>query len=449
MCTLAGTGGNALTTPPDPAGHPSAAGIPAPAAATEAGEATEAADVARSVGRGLVGVTAAGWLGNVLSYLLLLAAARTLGSNDYASVVTLINLLLIGSVPSFALQAVGARRMAAGEPDGLWRAGLAIGVGTAILLLLISPLLEAFLHLPSTLGLVFVALALPATAIQGLCQGVLQGEQRFAGLAAVTFVGIAGKSFAGLLGLLITHDATVTMLAVAVGVTVAGAGSAAALPELRGNVGGRLRPVIVEAGHASHAYGVFLLLSVADVLLARHALDDRAAAVYAAGSILTKATLWLPQSVANVLFASLADAERHHRVFARAVTAIAALAAVIVGLCWLLGSLVTTIVAGDKYPELDDKIWLFAILGGCLAITQFTLVAGLAVRSVGVTALIWLTVAAEAVGVFSRSHPSVTGVIELVGAINLISAAVAVGLRFRPSGATRPDSALVAGPGAG
>ncbi|HEX2903784.1 MAG TPA: hypothetical protein VHO01_10060 [Jatrophihabitans sp.] len=404
-------------------------------------------DAAPAVGRGLAGVTVAGWLGNVLSYLLLLAAARSLSSDDYAAVITLINLLLVGSVPSFALQAVAARRVAAGQPAGLWRAGLLVGVGVAVLLLLITPILQAFLRLPSAFGLLFVAIALPATALQGLCQGVLQGEQRFLGLAVVTFVGIAGKSFAGLLGLLLSHSATVTMLAIAVGVSAAAAGSVAALAELyrqQAPAWRRLRPLVVEAGHASHAYGAFLLLSVADVLLARHVLPEHAAAVYAAGSILTKATLWLPQSVANVLFASLADVERHRLVFVRAVAAIAGLAAVIVALCLPLGRLADTIVVGHRYPELAGTIWLFAVLGGCLAIVQFTLVAGLAVRSVAVTTLIWLTVVAEAIGVLSLgAHPAVTSVIRLMCLINLVSAGVAVAMRLLP------PSALVARPRSG
>jgi hypothetical protein len=392
------------------------------------------------VARGLVGVTVAGWLGNVLSYLLLLAAARRLGTADYAELVTLFNLLLVGSVPSFALQAVAARRMATRQADGLWQAGLSIGVGAALLIAAISPLLVAFLHLPSTYGVLFVAVSMPGTALQGLCQGVLQGEQRFVGLAATTFIGIAGKSFAGLVGLFVTDSAAPTMFAIAIGVSLAAAVSAFGLPELRRRASSGLRalgPLITECGHASHAYGVFLLLSVADVLLARHVLPTSAAALYAAGSILTKATLWLPQSVANVLFASLADTERHHRVFARAVASIAALAGALVLGCWLLGSLVAEVVGGNKYPQLDGQVWLFAILGGCLAIVQFTLVAGLAVRSVGVTALIWLTVLAEAVAVLSlRGQPSVREVIGTVCLINLVSAGCAVGLRLRPT--TRP-----------
>jgi O-antigen/teichoic acid export membrane protein len=389
-----------------------------------------------TVTRGLIGVTAAGWLGNIGSYLLLLAAARLLDAADYGELVTLFNLLLVGSVPSFALQAVAARRMATGQADGLWQAGLAVGFGAAVLIAASTPLLVAFLHLPTPAGVLLVALSMPGTAVQGLCQGVLQGEQRFGGLAATTFAGITGKSAGGLIGLFAVGGAVPTMLAIWIGVSVAGALSVLPLPELRrhGRQGLRmLRPLLAECGHASHAYGVFLLLSVCDVLLARHVLPSSAAAVYAAGSILTKATLWLPQSVANVLFASLTDTERHHRVFGRAVASIAGLALALVALSWLFGPLAATVVGGDRYPQLGSQIWLFAVLGGCLAVVQFTLVAGLAVRNVAVTALIWLTVAAEVVTVLALvDHPSVREVIGLVCLINLLSAGCAVALRLLP-----------------
>lgn len=396
-----------------------------------------AATDGQPMGRGLAGVTAAGWLGNILSYLLLLAAARRLGNLDYAELVTLFNLLLIGSIPSFALQAVAARRMATGQAHGLWQAGLAIGFGAALLIAVASPLLVAFLHLPGAAGSLLVAVSMPGTALQGLCQGVVQGEQRFAGLAGATFAGIAGKSAAGLIGLLAGGTATVTMTAIAVGVSLAAALSVLALPELRHRSSarlGELGPLIAECGHASHAYGVFLLLSVSDVLLARHVLPASTAAVYAAGSVLTKASLWFPQSIANVLFASLADRDRHHRVFGRAVAAIAGLAAVLSLASWLLGRLVAAVVGGNRYPQLAPDVWLFALLGGCLAIMQFSLVAGLAIRSVSVTALIWLSVAAEAVGVLALGgHPAVRTVIGLVAAINLVTACSAVLLRLAPS----------------
>ena len=383
--------------------------------------------------RGLLWVTVAGWLGNLLSYLLLLLAARQLGIADYAELVTLLNLLLIGSVPSFALQAVAARRVATGSADGLLEAGTAVGLAAALLTVLLAPALVAFLHLPGLAGPLLLALAMPGTALQGLCQGVWQGEQRLTGLAVATFVGTAGRSGGGLLGLFAGGTSTTAIAALAVGVSVPAVGCVLALPELRRRGQRSLLSLVAEVGHASHAYGVFLLLSVSDVLLARHVLSTPEAAVYAAGSVLTKASLWLPQSVANVLFASLTDSERHHRVFARAAAGLAGLGVAIVTGCWLLAGLVTEVVGGGRYPQLRVDAWLFATLGCCLAVLQFTLVAGLAVRNMMVTSLIWATVAAEAVLVLSLGpHPSVRLVIATMAALNLLTAIAAVLLRLVP-----------------
>jgi hypothetical protein len=446
----------------------SGAGLPDRVLPGVAGTALAGRALPEPTARGLVGVTVAGWLGNILSYLLLLAAARRLGTADYAELVTLFNLLLIGSVPSFALQAVAARRVATGSSDGLLQAGAAIGLAAALLIGVLSPLLVAFLHLPGLGGPLLVAASMPGTALQGLCQGVWQGEQRLTGLAAATFLGTAGRSAGGLLGLFAGGTSTAVIGALAIGVSLPAAGCVLSLPELGrrrssaaataqlaggaqpagwaevvdgaelvngSQPAGRklLLPLIIEAGHASHAYGVFLLLSVSDVLLARHVLPTSAAAVYAAGSVLTKATLWLPQSVANVLFASLTDEDRHHRVFARAASALAGLGLAITASCWLLSGLVTEVVGGNRYPQLRSDVWLFALLGGCLAVLQFTLVAGLAVRSVGVTALIWTTVAAEVAIVLSLDgHPTARLVVGLMCLVNLITATLAVLLRLAP-----------------
>jgi hypothetical protein len=354
----------------------------------------------RTVAGGLFGVTSAALLGNVLSYLVLLIAARSLASPDYGALVTLLNLVLIGSVPTFALQTVAARHTVADTGYALRETAILVGVSLGALLVLLAPVLSAFLRLDGIAGPVLVGLALPGLALQGLCQGVWQGREDFHKLAATTLGGLVGRSAPPLIALVLGASTTVTIAALTAGVTVAALLSAATIPELRRGGALRLRaiqPVLLETAHAAHGYGVFLLLSVCDLLLARHALTTPEAAVYAAGSVLTKAALWLPQSVANVLFASLADSRRHRAVLMRGLAGLAIISVVLIAATLVLGKLAATVVGGAKYPALGSQAWLFVMLGCFLATIQFTLVAGLAVRRVHVAGLIWLCVAAEIV----------------------------------------------------
>jgi O-antigen/teichoic acid export membrane protein len=397
---------------------------------------------------GFVGVTAAGLLGNSLSYLLLLVAARRLASVEYGELVTLLNILLVGYVSQLAIQTVVARRVATHARAGLLRATLLIGFGASLVLAVLTPALKVFLHLPGWAGLLFVAAALPAIAVQGLCQGIWQGLGRFHALAISTFVGIVGRSGVGLAGLLIGKTSTITLGSITTGVTVAAAFTFAATPHARQSIAHtphELRHLLAECGYASHAFGVFLLLSATDLLLARHTLSTTSAAVYAAGSVLTRIALWFPQSIANVLFASLTDVEKHRVLFIRAVAALTGLGALMVAGSFVLNRLVTAIVAGNKYPELRPDVWLFAGLGASLAILQFALVAGLAVRSTVTTVLLWLAIATE-VGVVLTlgQHATVHRIVASVCVINLVAAVTAVLIRIRTGhagDAARPEVA--------
>jgi hypothetical protein len=418
----------------------------------------------RDLARGFVGVTAAAMLGNVFAYVLLLTAARVLHVRDYSAFVALMNLLLVGSVPAFALQAVAARRVATGQVHDLIRVsgGLALGVG--LLFLLLTPLEVAFLHLPMPMAAIFLALALPGVAMQGLCQGVWQGHQRFAGLAMTTFAGMLGRSGAALAGLVLGGTATSTLGALAAGVSVTAAVCLLKLPrharmdsneqpsgvEEGASLIAESSSLLTESAHAAHAYGVFLLLSVMDLLLASHVLDTRSAAVYAAGSVMTKAALWLPQSVAHVLFASMTDHGRHRDLFLRAAGAIIVLGAAVVAVCALAGGLVSVVVAGNQYPELDSDIWLFAALGACLAVMQFALVSGLAIRSGRVTAIIWLAIAAEVGYVLGVDDQNgVRSIILGVLLLNVVAASASLLLRagLRPASEAETDSDAAAGRG--
>lgn len=388
--------------------------------------------------RGFAGVTAASVLGNVFSYVLLLTAARRLNVADYSALISLLNVLLIGSVPQFALQAVVARRVATGSTHDLLRVGAGLAAAVGVLFALIAPAEVAFLHLSGPIPPLLVALAVPGTALQGFCQGVWQGKQRFAALAAATFAGLAGRTGLGLAGLLIGGTATSALTALALGVTAVAAVCLLLLPRLghateesaRHELVAETRSLLAECAVAAHAYAVLLLLSVADVLLANHVLDRHAAAVYAAGSIMTKTALWLPQSAANVLFASMTDHGRHRELFLRAVSGLAGLGAVLIACGWFAGRLASTVISGNRYPELHSHVWLFAALGSCLAVIQFAVVSGLAIRDGRAAWVAWLTVVTEVIGVYALGKdPGVGAIVLTVAIVNVVAAAAAVALR--------------------
>jgi O-antigen/teichoic acid export membrane protein len=395
---------------------------------------------------------------NALAYLLLLGGAHALHRAAYGELVALLGVLLVGTVPSLALQTVTARRVAtASELHGLCAATVLLGAGAALVLIALSPPLASFLHLPSVAGLLWIAAALPATAAFGTVLGVQQGSRRFWPLAWITFAQGAGRSGGGLVGLQVGHTAAASAAGVAIGSTAMFAAARMMMPRharLRGygplDVLG-LRSVVTEVGHAAHAYGAFLVLASMDVLLARHVLSADEAGLYGAGSVITRAALWLPQSIVLLVFARMTHRADHHRVVRRAGGVVVACGvAAVLGVA--MASDLVVAVLGGKYLELTSFGWLYALVGAFLAIVQFGVLAGLAVRRAGRIVALWLAMAAEIVAVLLVG-PSATPlrVVATVATVVGVSAAVTFGLaalgRERHGSADQPVSLAGHGPG--
>jgi O-antigen/teichoic acid export membrane protein len=386
---------------------------------------TGSAQAVRSSAGPAAAVTAAGFGANLLSYAVLLAAVHVLSPSGYGQIVVLLNVLLVGTVPSFAVQTVTARRVAVGDTAGTARATAVVALIASGLVVALSPALTAFLHLSHVGDLLLVAAALPGVTALGMYQGILQGQRRFAGLAAVLVLGALGRSGCGLIGLLVGHGTSLALAGAMVGTT-----ACAVL------VGVRLRGVLAagppaaplrEIGHALHAHGTFWFLSTLDLLLARHVLSSHLAAVYATGSVVTRAALWLPQSVATLVFAHLTDAQRHGRLLRRALAVVAGVGAVVVAATAAMPELVAKVVGGGRYPELVPYCWLFATLGGALAVLQLGMVAGLALRRTRQTIVLWAAVAADSVLVLSSSPPvSIGRVVGPVVATTVVAAVASV-----------------------
>ena len=155
----------------------------------------------RSLRRDALVLAAGMAVANAGNYAFNVVMAFLLGPEAYGALAALLALVLVGSVPGLALQAVVARRttLAGGIswPGAGWLVGRA-GAGLVVLTVLLGPGLVLFLHLDSAVPVAWLALALAPTPLLFAVQGLLQGRERFAALAAVMVTGAAVKLAAGL-----------------------------------------------------------------------------------------------------------------------------------------------------------------------------------------------------------------------------------------------------------
>lgn len=376
-------------------------------------------------------------LANATSYALLLVAAHRMSSSAYGALSSLLGLLLISTIPMLALQTVSARRAATGNGSiGVVRGTAQVaGLATAAVCVL-SPALTVFLHLHDVVGVLLVAATIPATAVLGTAMGIAQGRRRFPRLALLILVATGGRSVGGLLGLLIGNSPEAVLVGVLLGTSLA-AGSVVARGQsvgwYRDSVGDPERTgVLREALHAGHAHGTFLLLTSLDVLLARHVLTSTDAGVYAVGSVVTRAAVWLPQSVVMLLFASLAQSHNHRAAARTASIAVLGLGALGVGGTAVLGTLVVSVAGGSKYHRLDSTIWLFALLGALLAVLQLAVLAGLSQRNPRRAGLLWATIVIDLVVVMSTGHDATpTRLVVTLVSVSALSACTSLWLTLR------------------
>ncbi|WP_112240887.1 MATE family efflux transporter [Kribbella monticola] len=335
---------------------------------------------------------------NVAAYGFTLIAVHRLVPEQFGAVTALLGLLLIGNVASLGLQASGARRIAthtgpgeAALADSMLRAGRRAAAGLTVFALVLTPLFVFLLHIDSIVAALLVGPTLGCLTLMGSQLGVLQGGQHWTELAAVyTSVGVGRLVFGG--GALLIHPTlTSAMLGMAIG---------AAVPPLlgafllRGSTGGspeQVKEVLRETIHGTHTLLAFFVIANADVLLARGLLDKQSSGYYAAGVIVAKACLFLPQFVIVIVFPSLASAPGDTQRLRRAIKAVAAL-----GVCCVLGTLVVpdivvAVVGGkEKYAALGPFAWLFALAGSSYAVLQLVVYAAIAQQEKRAALLIWI-----------------------------------------------------------
>jgi O-antigen/teichoic acid export membrane protein len=387
---------------------------------------------------------------NVAAYGFTLVAARALIPEQFGALSALLGLLLIGNVGSLGLQASGARRIAthsgpgqAALADALLKAGRRAAIGLTAVCLIVTPLFMWFLHIDSVLAALLVAPTLGFLTVMGSQLGVLQGGEHWRELAAVyTAVGI-GRLALGAVALVIHPSVAAAMAGLALGAVV---------PVLlggfllRGSTGGtraEVKQVLRETVHGTHTLLAFYAIYNADVLLARGLLDATSSGIYAAGVIVAKACLFLPQFVTVVVFPSLATAPGDTQRLRRAIQAVAALGACAVVGAALLPRVVVKVVGGSEYAAIGPIAWLFALAGSSYAVLQLVVYAAIAQQERRAALVIWIGLAGLAIAALiilgNEFATGLTGVKVLVAMTSACALVLSAGLASRlPRGSTAP-----------
>ena len=369
-----------------------------------------------------VGTTAA----NVLSYGLSLAGARLLAPAEYGVLVALLAVTLVASVPALALQAVVAvrvvrasgadRRRVTAQSIGL---GLAAGAVMLVVGLAAAPVLERFLALAGPQEAIWVAVAVGATTVLAVLQGVAQGRQDFHRLALILVVYAGLRLAGGLAGLLVFDSVAGTLAGVAAGVAVS--------VLVAWVLTGRPRPArgrwqVGELLVACQALAGLYLLTNLDPVLARHYLPATEAGLYGAGAVLAKAAFFLPQAVVLVLFPRLASSPRPGRTLWLGLAALTGLGLVMTAVTRLAGGLAVTAVGGAAYQELAAHAYLFVAVGSALGVVQLLLYAQLTADRAHATIAVWAVVAGEAAVVATIAHGSLVEVVSAALGTALVAA---------------------------
>jgi O-antigen/teichoic acid export membrane protein len=356
---------------------------------------------------------------NALGYVLTVAAARVLELDDFGAFSALLSLVIVGNVAALAVQATVARRIALGSPSGA-TAALAAAIAVTVVAGLAAPLLRSWLGIESLAAIGAVAVAVGALAVGAVPMGILQGQERFFRLAVLVLLQAALRVASALTGLLLTSSVLGTMVGIATGLTVS---AIVSWLWVRPSLSAPAPAAGSEIASASLLLLGFVLLSNADVVLARGLLDPQDSGLYAAGAIVTKVAFWLSQFVPLLAFPRMSTPGRRLRALKGSLLVVGLMGAVYTAMAVVFAPYVVTLVAGTRYLDVASDLGWFALLGSLLALAQVVVYSGLARKSRWTTAMLWLALGALVLGAV-LTDPGLAGLVRLACAV---AAVLAVG----------------------
>jgi hypothetical protein len=322
--------------------------------------------IARPSRLGVAGaaVAVAGAVTSALGYLVPVLGARRLSAGDLGALATVLAIAAIASVPGTGLQIAVAVHRARHPGAATARVGRLTAAVSAGAVVLVAPVAGPMLDL-SPVVILLLAAYTGATVLAGRWLGELQGGERFLRLALGMAILAAGR-YAGLIaGVLLGAGLTGSVLAgTAVALLVPPALAVLArVPTAPPSPAGITAKQVFTACSATLA---MLVVSYADLILARDVLSPADSGAYAVGTVLTKGALWAPQVVTVLALPRLAQGSR--RALAIAVALVVGSGTMLVAASALAGGLAFRLAGGPDYVALGRHAPVFAATGALYAL---------------------------------------------------------------------------------
>lgn len=370
---------------------------------------------------------------NVATYAFTMITARLIGPVSYGAFFALMNLVMIVSVVMLGLQATAARRISAdpghvGQIESeILRVSLRASLLLGGVLLLGAPLINHALDLDSLPTALLASVAAVAMTMTGAQMGILQGERRWRELAIMYTLSGVPRLAIGLVLILWEPTEFMAFLGVTLGYYVPFLYGLAVLRHDRESGESHDRhgflPIIKEAVVNSQALFAYFALTNIDMLVGRSVLDSHDSGLYAAGLIVSRAVMFLPQFVVVVAFPSMANSPNPARALLNSMALIGGLGGACVLITAVLPDLVLVFAGGREYEEVSDLLWVFALLGTCMAILQLLVYSVLARQGILSMLLIWIALAVVVVAA-ATAVSSVGGLLTVVLTVDLVLLAV-------------------------
>jgi O-antigen/teichoic acid export membrane protein len=372
--------------------------------------------VSRALLRGGTALTAAATAMSILIYGYMLIVANVVGTDSFGAFSALVGILLVINVLSLGLQATGARRISVAQHqvETIERMVLVVGARSALVLgglcLVMAPVVNVALHLDSLPTALMVGVAAVPITYMGAQAGVLQGERRWGALSLLFLGNGLGRVAVGVPLMLVWPTELAAFAGVAVGCW---------LPVVVGYIALR-RPrersqaaadtpvlnMLREVSHSSQALLAFFALANIDIFLARASLPDTQAGLYAAGLLVTKAVLFLPQVVVVLAFPSMAASHSARFTLGVGLGITALLGTLGVLAILALPGAAELFVGGHQYTAVVADLWKFAVLGTILAMLQLLVYSTLARQQVRAALLTWTALVGVVIGAAMVSSAS-------------------------------------------